>query len=60
MKRGISKFMYFWVRYPARRVKVSKLIEAFPQIRYYGIALLCFDIIQIHVFSLPDVPNNFT
>lgn len=28
------------------------------EIRYYGIALLVFDVTQIHVFAIPGIPNN--
>ncbi|KAJ7199752.1 hypothetical protein GGX14DRAFT_524978 [Mycena pura] len=43
---------YIW----PQRLNFSKVM--FYWIRYYSIALLLFDVIQIHVFARPDITSN--
>ncbi|KAJ6509129.1 hypothetical protein DFH09DRAFT_1050261 [Mycena vulgaris] len=47
-----DEIRYIW----PQRLSFSKLM--FFWIRYYSIALLLFDVIQIHVFARPGITNN--
>ncbi|KAJ7141640.1 hypothetical protein C8R46DRAFT_921068 [Mycena filopes] len=47
-----DEIRYIWTQ----RLNPSKLM--FLWIRYYSIALLLFDVIQIHVFARPGITNN--
>lgn len=47
-----DEIRYIW----PHRMNSGKLL--FFWIRYYGIALLLFDVVQIHVFSIPGITNN--
>ncbi|KAJ7463948.1 hypothetical protein FB451DRAFT_1139116 [Mycena latifolia] len=47
-----DEIQYIWTQ----RLSVSKLM--FLWIRYYSIALLLFDVIQIHVFARPGITSN--
>ncbi|KAJ7105904.1 hypothetical protein C8R44DRAFT_987510 [Mycena epipterygia] len=47
-----DEIRYIW----PQRLNFSKLM--FFWIRYYSIALLLFDVIQIHVFARPGITNN--
>jgi hypothetical protein len=52
-----GKLLFFWVS-PTQWVSPSEGIDLSSKIRYYGIALLMFDVVQIHVFAIPGITND--